>query len=100
LVSVSLSKRHLLEAPISQEDVEPRVELTRFIETPQISERVEKRALGGIGSIRVVARESPRVCERPSLIPLNQMAKRVDLAVSTPPDGLSVSHSVSSSTIR
>ena len=39
----------LLEAPVAQENVEPRVELAPRVETLQMPEGVEKGALGGGG---------------------------------------------------
>ena len=84
----------LFEAAIAQKNVEPRVELARLIKPPQVPERVQEGALGHVGRVRIVAGQRSRMRERSALIPVNQMMKGLDLALSTPSDRLSVMHSL------
>ena len=58
-----------LVATIAQQDVEPRVELTGLVKPPQVPECVDKRGLGSVGSVGVVAGERSSMRERAPLIP-------------------------------
>ena len=77
----AILRTSVFEAAVAQQDVEPRVELSPFIEPLQVPECVEKRALDSVGSVRVVTRERARMGKRAPLIPINQMAECLNLTL-------------------
>ena len=84
--------RPLLVAPVAEEDVEPRVELARFVETAQIPEGVQERVLRRVCRVRVVAGERPGVCQRATLILMDQVAKCLGIALTTSLDRVGILH--------
>ena len=69
------SSRTLLETPVAQQHVEPGIERPGRVEGAQVAERVHECLLRGVGRVRLVARQDPRVRQRARLVPIDQMPK-------------------------
>ena len=87
--------RTVLETPIAQQDVKPRVELARDVEAVEVAKRVEKGVLRRVGGIGIVAGQDPGMRQRAPLITLHDVSEGVGLALPAASDRVGIVHGLS-----